>query len=216
MLFARKTHDYTVMYKKREAVKMLLADERVKSVNSFPSKMIVITNPIFLKSERFNKWILGPIGTYTITIKCNVKHNNLKINIKRNEGTLIFKNNIVEMLVEKFLHFHVRTNWTDNNICWGTANEEVNIIRKNKDWFWFVKRVLDLLQDGDPEYDNGYEREFDNFFICLIGLQASYAKKHNLYNTKLKKELIKFWKRKIVCDVVSESTWLEVREWLLE
>lgn len=212
MLFARKTHNYTVMYDKKKSTEMLLADERIKSVKTSVGKMVVVTNPITLKSEKFAKWVLGPIGTYTINVKYNFKYKKLDVTIKRNEGTLDYN-------CEFFLHFHIRDNWHDK-ICWGSAYKEVDIIRENKDWFWLVKRLIDLLEDGEPEYSGlhkkGNEADFDNYFISLIGLQASYAKKHKLYDDKLKKKLSQFWKKKVVVKELYNRVWLEVREWLLE
>ena len=78
-----------------------------------------------------------------------------------------------DQVLKDILHFHISDRF-ESKICWGSAEEEIGTIQRNKDWFWCAKRVLDLLEDGD--YEHGVMQAF---YKSMIGLQAKYALQKN-------------------------------------
>ena len=159
MQFLKKRNKYKVMYNKEQAIKMLLKDKRIAKVKNYKYGLRVITNPMIPKSHNISYQY--PIGSYTISLFDSFD-NNIKIDIIRNEGTLF--NNI--------LAFHIRNSFT-GKICWGTLGEEIGILKNNKDYFWIIKRCLDLIEDGD---DNKISTTFTQIIMYELAL-------NHLYNT---------------------------------
>lgn len=175
MRFARRTQTYQKVYRKPEAIKFLLQDERVERIESlapYRDGIAIYTNPIIPTGS---KLILGPIGRYKIQIyKTGAKC--LDLNIDRH-------NNGVKNPNEGGCHRlapHINQSW-GSTICWGNAFGEQEIIRKSGDWFWFAKRALDLLSDGRPE-GNGWKR-------VILLLQYKSAIEEN--NPRLKKKIMR-------------------------
>lgn len=174
MKFLKKTDEYVKMYSKKKAAEMLLEDDRVKSVKCTFDEMIVITKPIVPVAKRFRNPD-KPIGTYIIKIKNNKK--SIECRVKRLEGT-------VDEPRDDSNHIHICDNfvtYTDGSfsdkICWGSIYEEIVEIKRNKDWFWFVKRILDLLCDFHRDLENAESvSEYDK--ICRTFIE-SYQEFHS-------------------------------------
>ena len=172
MEFLKKRNDYIVMYSKQQAVKLLRADKRVKKVEVTDKKMYIYTHPItpIVTREDYKGSFLCPIGIYKITISSCSKYIDCKI--KR------------ENWYRGMHHYHIKDGWSGDGICWGSADNEVDIIKDNKDWFWLVKRCLDLLEDGNPE-----SGETEKWYDDMYDLMINYAKgkKNRKLADKLKK-----------------------------
>ena len=85
------------------------------------------------------------------------------------------------------MHYHISSM---GSICWGNAENEVSTIRDNKDWFWLVKRCLDLLEDGNPEYG-----ETKKWYNDMYDLMIDYAKGKR--NRKLAEKLKRIQREKL-------------------
>lgn len=174
MKFVRRLSTYSTLYTKKQAEKELLKDERIDIINSNKNQMIVFTNPITPKPtmKKYKNFFLCPIGRYEIIIDSN--NSKLNINIK-------LMNNNVYTYVH---HSHINYSWC-YPICWGNASSEVNTIFEENDWYWLVKRALDLLEDGNPEKGN-----YDLFYNVMTKLMYQYAYQNN-YKKKMLKDIMK-------------------------
>jgi len=203
MIFARRNvNRYKRMYNKKQAVELLKRDKRTKKVGDKIRKLTVYTNPIVPKCTDVKNIFIYPIGRFKIEIKETVKY--LSTLIERVNGPF----NPEYTDGSGFTHFHIRPSWSNRGICWGSADEEVENIQYNKDWFWLVKRCLDLLEDGNPE--NGHE---NSFYYSMIGLQIKTAREDK--NKEALFRLRKILRRYDVYKRIRTDYYEELREWAL-
>ena len=151
MIFLKRSNDYKVVYKKKQAAEELMTDDRVDYIeNKSPFKMVIHTKSIIPVTAIRKSLILAPIGNYTIELSfkrknqkisryAEYKHNEIIIDIKRKQGFI--KNNIWN---SSAIHSHIYTTYS---ICWGSAEDDINIFCKHKDWYWVAKTCLNLLED---------------------------------------------------------------------
>lgn len=140
MEFLRRSNEsYVIEYTKAKAVKELKRDIRINKITKTLNSITVHTNPIIPYVVK-RKLLSSPIGTYIIKIVKKGKR--LYIGIKRKEGLVNG-----HRLYPYVTHYHI----FGNNICWGNIGGEVYTICMKKDWYWAVKRSLDLLMDCKPE-----------------------------------------------------------------
>ena len=170
MEFLKTESSYLVTDTKKDAVQLLKQDSRVDKVRINLRQCIVITTyPIkpICKNRKYGKVIKYPIGTYTITLKPRL--NSISVYIKRIHGGT-GKN-------KRDIHPHINLEGTDNGICWGSVQTEVDEIKKNRDWLWLAKRALDILEDGEPEIDSDGDLRFQGLFVrIIIELQVKYLR----------------------------------------
>jgi hypothetical protein len=197
MLFQRKSGDilYKTVYSKKDAIKQLKYEKDIKKIECpDKTKMIIYTKPIIPKGFGYDEIVLGPIGSYIIYI--NELKTMLDINIKLNQKYLLYISN--EYNNNGYIHQHITG---IGKICHGdTLEDEKELLMENKDWYWVVKRYLELIKDW--KYDEGLD---SNYFVNgIIWAQIDYNKTlpknkqiKNLKN-KLWKGYIKLIKRKIL------------------
>lgn len=189
MRFLTKRYDYRVEYSKAQARTMLLGDRRVDKVVCKRKKMIIKTVPIKPTDVGFKDMILVPFGTFTI--KLTEFSTTLHIDIIY-DGKITYAPN-------------PHLNFT-GGLCWGNAEEEVEIIRSYKDWFWLAKRCLDLIDDFEDE--DWCDLDLVALFIKL---QLYYAKAKRLKGReRLSRKLEKKWQEYVEND--DELTEYDVRE----
>ena len=157
MKFFKKTDDYERVYSKREARKMLIEDSRVQKVVNGTLKMTIHTKPIVPKGFRGDGIFIYPIGTYKIIIRENPR--SLGIRVTRKERALS-----IPRLGSH--HPHICNDFRNDDefsdkICWGNVYLEVQTIKKNKDWYWLVKIILDLLCNFNEGKSLGIKYQMD-------------------------------------------------------
>lgn len=181
MEFCKKSQVYTLMYNKTKGIGLLKQDKRVKRVVSGKDYLKIFTNPITPKfmydKNKLKNFYLCPVGEYEITITKHISF--LGVDINRLDNIPFYGNH----------HVHICDKWSPK-ICWGSAENEVDEIKFQKDWYWLAKRCLDLLEDGDIE--PGQNRHHYNIFTKLM-YKYAYDKK----NKKLMEKIDKLRKRKL-------------------
>jgi hypothetical protein len=196
MQFLKKTNQYIVEYTLKQAVQKLKEDDRVKLVCSCPffengpnkgNMMFIHTNSITPRTFKpgLSKLIKGSTGEYLIYIKedksiqlvpddkgalYNEENIRLRVKIARKLGTIGCS-----------IHPHV-VGRDFGGICWGSANEDIEIISKNLDWYWVGRYALNLLEDWDDGQLNILTIAYFMFFSQL---------QHNSTNRQIKASLIK-------------------------
>lgn len=151
MKLLRKRAKYASVLPKEKAATELRKDRRIKKVVSTKDGLTIYTKPIIPICD-CDITLDYPIGEYIIDVLWD---SYFETEIQR----------IGEALSDYKKSIHV---FRSGNICWGNAEYQIETIIENKDWFWFVKRVLDVLEDGEDE-DIG---EFQVTFT----LQIDYAR----------------------------------------
>ena len=102
--------------------------------------MTIYTKPIIPKTFFGKGLILAPIGKYKIYLTHHKNRKYISINILRDGGD-----------IDDNIH-HIHSIYgCDDNICWGNAYVEIEIIKRNKDWYWTVVYCLDLLEDFEDD-----------------------------------------------------------------
>ena len=169
------------MYNKAQAAKMLKEDGRINSVKQTSRGITIITNPInpVPKGRKYKGVFLCSIGCFKIRISQRVGEEVLRVYLKRVNGGVGGG--------EGVHHYHIKDHW-GNKICWGSAEDDVYIMKHNLDWYWLARTILDLLEDGDPE-----RGETEAFYYDMIRLQAKWATE--IRNNKLIPKLEKLHKK---------------------
>ena len=157
MKFLTRNEEYIVQYSKKEALEMLRSDKRLNKVVNGINKITIYTNIIKPKGKKFKH----PIGSYKIEIGGMSR---FEIKIKRIEG-----------IINDMEHIHINHSWS-HKICWGTLENEIPTLMRNRDWYWISKRVLDLVYDW--AYDTGMGMYDYNDLIK--DFQVDYCKKHKI------------------------------------
>jgi len=174
------------MYDKQQSIKILSEDARVKYIIDKPYVLIVKTIPIKIVPDdgRHKRMFICPIGKYIITIEKCKTHTGKEahftdIYIDR-EGGPIWPD------VPNSSGNGYRTQHITGSICWGTANEDYQTLRRNADWFWMAKLCLDLICDGKLERGESAIFHYVNSF-----LQLKYAKevKNKRWENKLREQI---------------------------
>jgi hypothetical protein len=163
--FVDNHKDYKVQFSKGEAVKELKKDPRVAKITTTPLSMTIITIPIIPKcQENIHNRV---VGTYKIEI--GYKLRKISHKVTRIQGRLQHFSN-------RDQHTHIMS---DGHICWGNVEDEIKIISNKKDWYWLVKRCLDLIYNFDEgtEYNHCVERqitELANDYDDKMGVKRKY------------------------------------------
>lgn len=159
MKFLRKTDGYERTYSKSQATKELLKDNRVKKVVNGLNKMTIYTNPIIPQdihlSNVGSEYQGKPVGTYKIVITSSPR--SLGVWIKREEGILNPQRD------DNHISPHIWYYPKRTSICLGNIEEEIRIIKSHKDWYWFVKRMLDLLGDFHEHRLDYYVSSYEEY-----------------------------------------------------
>ena len=181
-------NNYVVNYTKDEAIKEIKCDSRVDKIKK-SCRGITLTTKSFKPKNVFKKELLkAPIGVYIIDVKSS--KNELKIDIERKEGSIYDNRH----------HPHINFNWSDNHVCWGDVEDEVDDICINKDWYWAMKRALDLLDD----YDDKNEFTFEEELMFMVGAQIQHMK-NDKFEKKIKRVLKDFVKKKMLIGELSND-----------
>lgn len=182
MTFLKRRSDYQKVYSKNEAIKRLREEEKIiEKITSSLGKMIIHTIPIIPKGFEGDMIFLYPVGTYKIVL--TEKTRVISVNITRKEGKVRKKLDDTEYN-KTWHHAHIRTSW-EKPICWGNIDEEVEVIRQKKDWYWLVKRCLDLILDWKME--DGY-KPTEEWVDTKMVFQLDYMKEDPRVLNKLIKQ----------------------------
>lgn len=190
MDFVRHISTYTVAYPRNTAIKLLRKDNRILKVINHPPRLatkkspykngeiIIYTYPII---PSFNlPWMMPyPIGRFKITIY--EKEHSIFANIINLDGTMYIDDST-------FQQPHIQRD-DGSDICWGSADENIDDIEDNKDIYWLALTALNYLHDG--ELEDGYE---DRWTVIMIGLQIKYALKN--HKTRIANKLIDLFNKK--------------------
>lgn len=169
MRFLNRTVGYVVNHTKRQSTKELKNDPRVDKITSGLNKLTVITKPIIPKGFPGDEIFIYPVGIFKITI--NISKRNLRDVIKLTNRTY------------RLGHPHILSG---NSICWGDIEKELMIMKRHKDWYWIVKRVLDFLNDFGIEGRRAPYRVNENWVDYRLRFQLIHMKN----DAKVKKRLI--------------------------
>lgn len=137
MDFKIKSENYVVGYSKKDTIKMLEKEPIVDKVENKRWGLIIHTKPIKPKGWLFKH----PVGSYIIELKANLISLGLKIS--RKEG----------LVYPDWVHNHISTDWSPP-ICFGNIVRDVEIMKKNKDWYWLSRKLIEFIQDW--KYDNDF------------------------------------------------------------
>lgn len=119
-----------------------------------------------------------PIGKYTIKLFLSDMYG-LSVKITRNEGQ-----------IKQFHHPHIDTrDGSDGRICWGNIKGEIEVVCRNKDWYWAARMSLDLLEDGELEAEHHNEQ-----IKQFLGFQISYLEQAGKDHTQVYTLLIRRYK----------------------
>ncbi len=195
MEFKKNKYEYYREYNKLQAIKALKDDNRIQEIFSLENKMIVITKPIIPTISQFPELMLCSVGKFQIEIEKKTNsyppyHKQSKrypyklyVNIIRLNGCICDGWEIPH--VRHDLHSDRNHNGMH---CWGNVQGEVDQIKKNLDWYWLVKKSLNLIEDFK---DNSIDT------ITMLSLIYFAQVKFNpKIKTKLKKKILKYIKDK--------------------
>jgi hypothetical protein len=148
--FKKDCRIYTTEYKTRkEAVEALKEDSRIKKIDIVGRNIIRIkTNPITPKEivSELKELVVGPVGSSLICIKNGVRNYKLGAKVTKIKGGQY------DYPAPHFLAL----NYHRSSICWGNMDSDINAIMKEKDYYWYAKYLLDLLEDWSDE-DRGLD-----------------------------------------------------------
>ncbi len=163
----RNNEEYVVQFSKAGAIKELKKDFRVDKITRILTGINVHTKPIIPYITASGMLCKYPIGNYII--KITTRGRKLNISIKRKEGMICayFSQPTIH-------HYHVRGSF-NRGICWGNVEYGIYEICKKGDWYWAVKRCLDLLMDSKSDSGNRYDHSY-----IMKDLIKTYKEAHNL------------------------------------
>jgi hypothetical protein len=198
MAFMKRSSEYVVEYKTREdAKKAILKDSRVKDVKIVDIfncngrltgyQMVVITNGLMPARVKpgLEPLIKGPTGEYEIYIRQpfssdgTMLRNHLDVRISRRY-----------CMVQDRIQTHITHDDDWNQMCWGSAAEDVGQIRDKLDWYWLSEYALNLIED------------FDDGSLGIVSVAMNLFFFQLNYNPKLKNKLVSALK-KIYADTKS-------------
>lgn len=153
MEFLKKRAEYVSVLPIKKAATELRKDRRIKKVVCVGENLTIYTKPIIPINDE-DDILPYPIGEYVIDISYD--GGDFYPDIKRLGR---------ELEIRKSLHI-----FRSGSVCWGNAEDEIETISENEDWLWFVKRLLDVMEDGFDE-EIGELRP-------IYRLQIEYAKRN--------------------------------------
>ena len=191
MIFLKRSNDYKVIYKKKQAAEELMNDDRVDYIeNKTPCKMIIHTKPIIPITAVRTNLILAPIGNYTIELSFKKRSKKrpflmpyIIIEFKRKQGVIkdgMYDNEMNHVHINKF------------STCWGNAETDISMFCKYKDWYWTAKTCLNLLEDFHDK-NMGTINEID----LLVKAQINYMNDEK-FTEKIKEKTKKVLKRNLM------------------
>jgi len=170
MRFLKKRKNHIKAFNKKQSMTELRKDRRVRRIVVKRTFTKVFTHPIIPKSavKRHRKIYIAPIGTYVITIKNDTHYKCLKADITREQG-----------YVDELYAIHIMGPF---KICWGNQDHIVSKLRYKYDWYWYIIKCLDLLEQGEQELhteyddDGGDDSEVRELYASMLSLQLDYLK----------------------------------------
>ncbi len=177
MNFMKKSDKYVLQHTKSQAKEALLEDERVEKIDVKPYHMTIHTQPIMPKTFFGKGLILAPIGKYRIYLEHYKTSKVISIKILRVEGYIDD---------DDVYHIH---DMGDNHMCWGNVDTEIDIIRKNRDWYWAGIYCLNLIEDFS---DGTYSETEGIEFQCQA--QLSFMN-NDEFEKKLMKKVYRYLKK---------------------
>ncbi len=132
MKFLRRTSNYIVNHTKSQAIEELKEDQRINKITNNPNMLTITTNPIIPKGFKGDELFIFPVAIFRIKINFLAKQ--LKSIIHITPGG-------------QLTHPHMYS----DGVCWGDFKKELLEMKKHKDWYWMVKRILDFLNDFGTE-----------------------------------------------------------------
>ena len=181
MIFARKRNEYKVEYTKAQAKKLLLQDERIDKITMGIIKMIVVTKPFIPKGFEGDSIFIYPVGTYKITLTKMISK--IGIKIVRMEGYVQHTPGGNKEWYTPHINRYYYSEHGENGICWGSILEEMRIMQENKDWYWIVKRCLELINDFS--YYTRYEDRAIRRFAYMVDYVGDDEKARRRIEKKL-------------------------------
>lgn len=188
----KRRNEHIVMYDKEESIKLLEQDSRVRKIINEKYELTIMTRPVRLTPEKKgNVMLICPIGKYKIIIEKSQSGNYISsVEIERVGGTVSSFPKGLGYLEQ--WHTHHISEEMSPKICWGSAEEEYDILRRNCDWFWLAKMALDLVYDSEKEKDHA--RIYD-YVVPFLQLKYALQVKNKVWERKLRLYIFKKFKR---------------------